>query len=121
MAVKSVARKARRASKPKKATKRVARKAKRVTKKMQTGTMRRVWNGTAVYTKGGLMKKDLCINKRGKVVSKRRLAHGKKALKGLKGWLNATAMARKQLGLKGFVACKKGTTYYKVAKKLYGK
>ena len=121
MAVKTVARKARRASKPKKASKRVARKAKRVTKKMQTGTMRRVWNGTAVYTTGGLMKKDLCVNKRGKVVSKKMLARGNKAFKGIKGWLKATMLARKQLGLTGFVACKKGTKYYRVAKELYGK
>merc|ERR1711973_314788 len=101
MAVKVVRR---RATKPRKASKRVARKAKRVTRKMQTGSMRKVWNGTAVYTKGGLMKKDLCINKRGKVVSKKAMSHGKKALR---GWLKAVMLARKQLGLKGFVACKK--------------
>merc|ERR1719297_90030 len=100
--------KARRASKPKKATKRrVARRVKRVTKKMQTGSMRRVWSGSAMYTKGGLMKKDLCINKRGKVVSKKALANGKRKLKGLSGWLKAIMKARKQLGLTGFVACKK--------------
>merc|ERR1719308_720422 len=110
--------KARRTSKPKKATKRVARRAKRVTKKMQTGTMRRVWSGTAMYTKGGLMKKNLCLNKRGKVVSKKAMSHGKKHLG---GWMKATMKARKQLGLTGFVPCKKGTKYYKLAKKLYGK
>ena len=104
-----------------KVSKRVVRRAKRLTKKMQTGSMRRVWNGTALYTKGGLMKKDLCLNKRGKVVSKRALQHGKKAMAGIKGWLNATQLARKQLGLTGFVACKKGTEYYRVAKKIYGK
>ena len=114
MAVKAV----RRATKPRKASKRVARKAKRVTRKMQTGSMRKVWNGTAMYTKGGLMKKDLCLNKRGKVVSKKRFSQGAKALS---GWLKATKQARKQLGLTGFVACKKGTKYYILAKKLYGK
>merc|ERR1712096_178944 len=103
------------------APKRAARKAKRVTRKSQTGSMRKVWNGSAMYTKGGLMKKDLCINKRGKVVSKKQLALGKKAMKGLSGWLKAVMTARKQLGLTGFVACKKGTEYYKLAKKLYGK
>merc|ERR1740131_788964 len=113
MAVKTVRRRRRRrASKPKMAMKRVARRAKRVTKKMQTGSMRRVWSGTAKYTRGGLMKKDLCLNKRGKVVSKKRMARGKKALKGLQGWLRATKLARKQLGLTGFVACKKGTKFY---------
>ena len=99
----------------------VVRKAKRVTKKMQTGSMRKVWNGTCLYTSGGLMKKDLCINKRGKIVSKKALQHGNKAIRGLKGWLKATQLARKQLGLKGFVACKKGTKYYRVAKEIYGK
>merc|ERR1712083_704907 len=100
---------------------RAARKAKRVTRKMQTGSMRRVWSGTAMYTKGGLMKKDLCINKRGKVVSKRMMKHGKKSYKSIKEWTNALKLARKQLGLKGFVACKKGTEYYAIAKKIYSK
>merc|ERR1712048_628392 len=112
---------ARRAVKPMKATRRAARKAKQVTKKMQTGSMRRVWSGTAMYTKGGLMKKDLCLNKRGKVVSKKQMQRGKRAFKGLQGWLKATMLARKQLGLTGFVACKKGTKYYKLAKQLYRK
>merc|ERR1719290_439370 len=108
MAVKrATKRKARKASKPKKAKKKVARRVKRnirkrrvkrKTKKSQTGTMRRVWNGTAMYTKGGLMKKDLCINKRGKVVSKKAMLNGKRAFKGIRGWLNATEQARKQLG-----------------------
>merc|ERR1712212_1131064 len=99
----------------------VVRKAKRVTKKMQTGTMRRVWNGTCLYTKGGLMKKDLCLNKSGKVVSKKKFQNGKKAVRGIKGWLKASVLARKQLGLTGFVACKKGTKYYNLTKQLYGK
>merc|ERR1719184_456459 len=118
MAVKTVAK---RASKPKKATRRVARRTKRVTKKSQPGSYRRVWSGTAMYTKGGLMKKDLCINKRGKVVSRRMMLHGRRALKGLRGWLAATKAARKQLGIKGFVLCKKGTQYYRVAKAIYRK
>jgi len=46
------------------------------------------------------------------------MSHGKKALS---GWVKATTMARKQLGLTGFVPCKKGTKYYKLAKELYGK
>merc|ERR1712183_686678 len=100
---------------------RVARRVKRVTKKMQTGTMRRVWNGSALYTRGGLMKKDLCINKRGKVVSRRLMLSGKRSFKGIQGWLNACKIARKQLGLTGFVACRKGTRYYKVAKEIYSK
>ena len=112
MAVKTVAK---RAAKSKKTAKK---RTKRVTRKMQTSSMRKVWNRTAKYTKGGLMKKDLCLNRRGKVVSKKKMSHGHKVLR---GWVKATGLARKKLGLKGFVACKKGTEYYKLAKKLYGK
>merc|ERR1719193_2427163 len=74
-----------------------------------------------MYTRGGLMKKDLCVNKRGKVVSRRSLLSGKRSFKKIQGWLNACKIARKQLGLTGFVACKKGTRYYKVTKEIYSK
>merc|ERR1719245_782790 len=79
----------RKATKPKKALRKTARKAtkprkaKRVTKKMQTGSMRQVWNGSKLYTAGGLMKKDLMMNtKKNKIVSKKVSARGKKAFKG---------------------------------------
>ena len=124
MAVKRLARKARKArrtSKSKRVKKRVMRRPKRITKKMQTGTMRRVWFGKAVYTKGGLTKKDLCMNKRGRVVSKRRMLIGKKAYAQIKAWSTACELARKKLGLKGFFACKKGSEYYRVAKQFYKK
>merc|ERR1719385_421936 len=116
MAVKVVKRRAaRRASKPRKASRRVVRKrrAKRVTKKMQTGSFIKVWRGTSKYTKGGLTKNDLCLNKKGRVVSKKARSHGMKVLS---GWTRATKTAYKQLGLKGFVPCKKGTQYYRLAK-----
>ena len=35
-----------------------------------TGTKDEVWDGLARRTRGGLMKKHLMVNKRGKVVSK---------------------------------------------------
>merc|ERR1719397_1210060 len=103
-------RRAKKVSKRRKSSKKIKRKrkAKRVTKKSLTGSMWRVWSGTAKYTKGGLTKKDLCKSKTGKVVSKKRSAIGKK------GWVKATQAARKQLGLTGFVACKRGTEYYKL-------
>lgn len=97
----------------------VVRRTKRVTKKSQTGTLRKVWNGTKMYTVGGLMKKDLCLNKNGKLTTKKRSAAGKKAGKNIQGWTKACMQARKQLGLKGFVACKKGSKYYKLCKELY--
>merc|ERR1719494_362411 len=67
------------------------------------------------------MKKDLCLNKRGKVVSKKMMLSGKRNFKRLSGWVNACKLARKQLRLSGFVACKKGTRYYKVTKEIYSK
>merc|ERR1711920_192533 len=102
-------------------SKRAPRKSKRVTKKSQTGTLRRVWSGTAKYTKGGLTKKDLCVNKRGKVLSKRKLASSKKSFQNIKPWLIAVNRARKELKLQGFIPCKRGTEYYNLAKKYYDK
>merc|ERR1712083_1028839 len=116
----------RKASKPKKALRKTVRKVKRtkrVTKAMQTGSMRQVWNGTKVYTKGGLMKKDLVMTKQHKIVSKKKLAQGKKAFKGIKGWLNACKQARKELKITGFVKMNRGAqgvALYKKAKAIYG-
>merc|ERR1719284_1644902 len=43
-------------------------------------------------------------NKRGKVVSKRANASGKRAFHQIKGWMEAFVKARSSLNLKGFVA-----------------
>merc|ERR1712057_124386 len=61
-----------------------------------------------------LKKSDLTKNKHGRVVSKKQSARGKKSL-----WIAAVTKARKALGLKGFVAIKKGSALYKKAKELY--
>ena len=74
----------------------------------------RVWKGELKKTSGGLTKGDLIKNKRGKIVSKKRSAFGKKS-----AWIAAVTKARKALGLKGFVAIKKGSALYKKAKELY--
>merc|ERR1712072_1429547 len=60
--------------------------------KILVGSMRKVWNGTADRTGGGLIKKDLMVNKRGKVVSRKSAAIGKKRFKssGLGKWVAAT-------------------------------
>ena len=112
-----------------KTTRRTARKAKRVTRRKAAkkprkpktiiGSMRRVFAGTADKTSGGLTKKDLMMNKRGKVVSKKANKSGAKQFKksGLGKWVAACQKARAELGLVGFVACKKGTAYYNLAKK----
>merc|ERR1711904_60123 len=78
-----------------------------------------VFRGTKAKTTGGLTKSDLVKNKNGKIVSKKSLAHGKKAYAHIKGWTSAVQKARKVVGVKGFVAIKKGTALYQKAKELY--
>jgi hypothetical protein len=47
------------------------------------GSKAQVWHGTARHTSGGLTKKDLMKTKNGRIVSKKKHALGKKALKQL--------------------------------------
>ena len=47
------------------------------------GSHAEVWHGTARHTSGGLTKKDLMKNKHGRIISKKKHALGKKALKNL--------------------------------------
>merc|ERR1712025_717053 len=77
-----------------------------------------VFRGTKAETTGGLTKGDLVKNKNGRIVSKKSLAHGKKAYANIKGWTTACQKARKALGVKGFVAMTKGSALYKKAKEL---
>merc|ERR1712226_158539 len=86
------------------------------------GTRAQVWRGTRAKVKTtGQAKSDLMKSKTGKIVSKKAYAAGKKAYKrnGLSKWTKAFMAARKKLGIKGFVACKKGTKFYKEAMKIY--
>jgi len=48
------------------------------------GSKAQVFHGTAHHTKGGLTRKDLIKNKRGKIVSKKQAAAGKKAFSRLR-------------------------------------
>ncbi len=49
---------------------------------MQTsGSKAMVFHGTAKHTAGGLEKKDLVKNKHGRIVSRKKMLQGKKALK----------------------------------------
>merc|ERR1712110_419938 len=121
-----------RVSRKRRATRRVSRK-RRTTRKRRVvrrrkkhvsirGTRTQVWNGTRTKVKTtGQTKAALMKNKRGKVVSKKANAAGKRTYKrnGLNKWTKAFMQARKNLGLKGFVACKKGTKFYKEAMRLY--
>merc|ERR1711904_444579 len=78
-----------------------------------------VLRGDKEKTYTGLKKSDLMKSKTGKVVTKKQHAAGKKAYKHIKGWTEAVQKARKELGVKGFVAVKKGSALYKKAKEFY--
>merc|ERR1711879_241903 len=88
-------------------------------KAMGVGKKSSVFKGIKEKTGGGLKKGDLVKSKRGKVVSKKSSAAGKKAYKHIKAWTDACQKARKELSIKGFVAIKKGTPFYKAAKAHY--
>merc|ERR1719272_2570249 len=78
-----------------------------------------VLRGKKEKTTGGLNKGDLMKNKKGKVISKKAHAKGKKAFQHIKAWTVAVQKARKELGCKGFVAIKKGSALYKRAKEIH--
>merc|ERR1712173_158364 len=95
------------------------RKARRVSIR---GSRAQVFNGTRQKVKTtGQTKGDLMKDRNGKIVSKKANSAGKRAYKknGLSKWTKAFMKARKNLKLKGFVACKKGTKFYKEAMRLY--
>merc|ERR1719446_121866 len=78
-----------------------------------------VFLGGKEKTYTGLKKSDLMKSKTGKIISKKQHAAGKKAYKHIKAWTEAVQKARKELGVKGFVAVKKGSALYKKAKEFY--
>merc|ERR550514_1901038 len=82
------------------------------------GSRAKVFHGTKEKSSGGLTKSDLIKNKVGKIVSRKASLRAKKN-NYLKGWTTAVQKARKALGLKGFVAIKKGSALYAKAKELY--
>merc|ERR1712039_653020 len=86
--------------------------------KIAKGTRMRaaVYSGSKEKTSTGLKKSDLMKSKSGKIVTKRSHAAGKKAYKNIKAWAEALKKVRKEMGLKGFVALKKGTALYKAVK-----
>merc|ERR1719494_318079 len=81
--------------------KKVMKKVKKVSKRL---AVKLVFAGKLNRTKGGLKKDGLTKNKRGRVVSKKRLAFGKKS-----GWMAAVVKARAALKIKGF-CCVGGKT-----------
>ena len=74
---------------------------------------RHTFFGKIATTATRLKKTDLCKNKAGRIVSKKRSALGKK-----NAWIVAVQAARKALKIKGFSVVRKGTPLYKKAKEL---
>merc|ERR1719198_410038 len=87
---------------------------KKAVSKIAKGKLARavVFRGTKAKTYTGLTAADLVKNKGGKIVSKKESLRGKKNHSFIKGWSTAVQKARKALGLKGFVAIKKGSALY---------
>merc|ERR1719327_52042 len=81
--------------------------------KTAAGAKRAVFKGLIAKSKGGVSKSGLMKSKSGKIVSSKQSAAGKKAYKRIAKWTAAVSKARKALGIKGFVAIKKGSALYK--------
>merc|ERR1719160_1602612 len=95
---------------------------KKAVSKIAKGRMTKVvvFRGSKAKTSGGLQQTDLVKNSRGKIVSKKQSALAKKRYStGLKPWITAVQKARKALGVKGFIAIKKGSPLYNKAKEFY--
>merc|ERR1719182_1018710 len=63
-----------------------------------------VLRGSKLKTSGGLKQEALMRNKRGKVVSKRQSAQGKRAYTRIEDWTESFMAARRALDVSGFVA-----------------
>merc|ERR1712146_650396 len=82
-----------------------------------------VFRGTKVKTTGGLQKTDLMKNSRGKIVSKKGSANGKRRYANIRNWIQALMKARKALNVTGFVSVNgktaQGRALYAKAKSFY--
>merc|ERR1712072_392365 len=78
---------------------------KKAVSKIAKGKMARsvVFRGTKAKTQSGLTKSDLTKNRRGKIVSRKASANGKRRFANIRGWCAAVTKARKALNLRGFV------------------
>merc|ERR1719384_1793204 len=63
-----------------------------------------VLRGSKEKTAGGLTRDALMRNSRGKAVSKRASAHGKRSFRNIEPWVDSVMEARRALYMKGFVA-----------------
>eukprot|EP00429_Kryptoperidinium_foliaceum_P056167 CAMPEP_0176091650 /NCGR_PEP_ID=MMETSP0120_2-20121206/45908_1 /TAXON_ID=160619 /ORGANISM="Kryptoperidinium foliaceum, Strain CCMP 1326" /LENGTH=150 /DNA_ID=CAMNT_0017425549 /DNA_START=62 /DNA_END=514 /DNA_ORIENTATION=- len=111
-----------------KASRQTAMRSKRAgkSKKIARGRVAKamVLRGSREKTSGGLKSGDLMKNKRGKVVSKRQSAQGRRAYSLIEGWTDSVMEARRALHItSGFVAINgktlQGKALYVKAKALY--
>ena len=86
--------------------------------KTLAGKRRQVWNGRAVRTTGGLRRRDLVQNRRGKIVSRKKSIAGRRASKPLDLWRECLAEAASVNNCPFHIAAK-GTAVYRYAKKCY--
>ena len=89
-------RKAKKAAKPKRAR---SRSRKKRVSKIAKGRLAKsqVFKGRKAKTVGGLKKANICRNKHGRYVSKKKSSRGKK-----NNWMKAVSRARRALKVKGF-------------------
>merc|ERR1711943_45283 len=82
-----------------------------------------VFRGSKEKTTSGLTKSMLHKNKKGKIVSKKQTAAGKKAYAKIAPWTKACTQAKKALNITGFVLINgktsQGKALYAKAKSLY--
>merc|ERR1712031_131543 len=82
-----------------------------------------VLRGSKEKTTGGLTQNMLQKNKRGKIVSKKASAHGKRQYKNIEAWVESVVTAREALRVNGFVAVNgktlQGKALYVKSKALY--
>merc|ERR1712083_282700 len=107
----------------KKAMRKMAKKVSKIAKGKRARAS--VWAGGKVKTASGLKKSDLKKNKRGKIVTHKSSAAGRKNYKNISGWVSATRQARKELKIKGFLAIggktKAGQQFLAKARSIYKK
>ena len=83
------------------------------------GTRTEVFLSLARQTKGGLKRHDFVTYNR-RLISRRELARYRiQGRRNLAIWSYAVMCARKELGIRGFVAIRKGTPLYSYARLLY--
>ena len=86
--------------------------------KTLAGKRRQVWDGRVVRTTGGLRRRDLVQNRRGKIVSRKKSIAGRRASKPLDLWRECLAEAASVNNCPFHIAAK-GTAVYRYAKKRY--